>query len=245
MSGGRVKGWKTFLSATLVTLAIGGIYLFTVWRHRQNPGVAGQDQAPKETRDDVAVVRMDFPQHFDDLKNLEGKSVWMKNGYTMPYFSYANGKVDFKNRAGVIPSAQKLDVKKAIRAAPPADVDDGISHGTRQAMYVFTFPGDEKNQYATPVGVMDAGQEQYYSDLLFFYDDPHTIYSHWPKDVWAAVDAHQVKPGMNELQTRMAIGQKMHADSRNEGNRTVTYDQAGKKWTVTFANDRATGIKPG
>jgi hypothetical protein len=240
-----VKGWKVFLIATLITLAIGGIYLFTVWRHRQNPGVAGQDAAPKETRDDVAVVRMDFPQHFDDLKNLEGKSVWMKNGYTMPYFPYVNGKVEFAKRVGVIPSAQKLDVRKAIKAAVPADVDDGISHGSRQAMYVVTLPGDERNQYATPVGVMDAGQEQYYSDLLFFYDDPHSIYSHWPKDVWAAVDGHQVKPGMNELQTRMAIGQKMHPDSRNEGNRIITYDQDGKKWTVTFANDRATEIKRG
>ena len=156
-----------------------------------------------------------------------------------------NGKAEFTKRFGVIPSAQKLNVKKAIKVAVPANVDDGISHGTRQAMYVFTLPGDDKNEYATAVGVMDAGQEQYYSDLLFFYDDPHAIYSHWPKDVWTAVDTHQVKPGMNELQTRMAIGQKMHPDSQNEGNRTVTYDQDGKRWAVTFANDRATEIKPG
>jgi len=35
------------------------------------------------------------------------------------------------------------------------------------------------------------------SDILFFYDDPHMIYDHWSKDVWAAIDAHQVKPGMS------------------------------------------------
>lgn len=239
-----MKGWKVFLGATLITLAVGGIYLFTVWRHRQNPGAVGQDAAPKETMDDVAVVRMEFPQHFDDLKDLEGKSVWMKNGYTMPYFAYVNGKAEFAKRVGVVPSVQKLDVKKAIKAVVPKDVDDGISHGNRQAMYVFTLPG-EQTEYAMPVGVMDVEQEQYYSDLLFFYDDPHTIYSHWSMDVWTAVDAHQVKPGMSELQTRMAIGQKMHADRRTEGNRTVTYDQDGKKWTVTFANDRATEIKQG
>ena len=236
-----MKGWKIFLVATTITLAIGGSYLFTVWRHRQNSGVVGQDTAPKETMDDVAVVRMEFPQHFDDLKDLEGKSVWMKNGYTMPYFPFVNGKVEFAKRVGVIPSAQRLDVKKFIKAAAPNDVDDGISHGSRQAMAVFTLPGANA-EYATPVGVMDAGGEQYYCDLLFFYDDPHTIYSHWPKDLWAAIDAHQVKPGMNELQTRMAIGQKMHPDSQNEGNRTVTYDQDGKKWTVTFANNRATHV---
>ena len=69
-------------------------------------------------------------------------------------------------------------------------------------------------QYATPVGAIDGSEEQYYSDLLFFYDDPHMIYANWPKDVWAAIDAHQVKPGMNELETRLALGQKMQTDIR-------------------------------
>jgi len=204
-----------------------------------------QGQQQQLTADDVAVVKMEFPSHFEDLKDEEGKSVWMKNGYTMPYFPYAAGKVDFKKRVGVIPPLQKLEVKKAIKAAVPTDVDDGISHGTRQAMYVFTLP-DNKQEYATPVGAMEGAEEQYYSDLLFFYDDPHSIYTHWPTDVWAAVDAHQAKPGMNELQTRLALGQKIQTDSPSaEGNRTVTYDLNGKKWTVTFHDDKATAIKQG
>jgi len=240
-----VKHWKIVVIPTLITLAIGGMYLFSVWRHRQNPGVIGQQDASQNlTMDDVAVVRMEFPQHFEDVQDLQGKSVWMKNGYTMSYFPYAGGKVEFAKRVGVIPSAQRLDVKKAIKAAVPKDVDDGISHGSRQAMVVFTLPGGTE-QYAMPVGAMDGGEEQYYCDLLFFYDDPHTIYTNWPKDVWAAVDAHQVRQGMNELQTRMAIGQKMRADGQKEGDRTVTYDQDGKKWIVTFVKDRATAVKGG
>lgn len=240
-----MKPWKIVVIPTLIMLVIAGIYMFSVWKKRQNPGVVSQGQEQKLTADDVAVVRMEFPAHFDDLKDEEGKSVWMKNGYTMPYFPYAGGNVDFKKRVGVIPPLEKLELKKAIKAAVPADVDDGISHGSRQAMYVFTLPGDEKQEYATPVGAMDAGGEQYYSDLLFFYDDPHTIYANWPKDVWAAVDGHQAKPGMNELQTRLALGQKVQADSQTEGNRTVTYDLDGKKWTVTFVNDRATKVQNG
>ena len=239
-----MKPWKIFVIPTAIMLVIASIYIFTIWKKRHNPGVVGQEQ--KLTMDDVVVVRMEFPAHFDDLKDLEGKSVWMKNGYTMPYFPYAGGKVDFKKRLGVIPPLQKLDIRKAIKASLPAEVDDGISHGQRQALFVFTLAGDEKHEYATPVGAMDAGEEQYYDDLLFFYDDPHTIYSHWPKDVWAAVDARQVKPGMNELQTRLAIGQKIQTDNpRTEGNRTVTYDADGKKWTVTFVNDRATTVRGG
>ena len=38
---------------------------------------------------------------------------------------------------------------------------------------------------------VDGSQEEYFSDVLFFYDDPHTIYDNWPKNVWAAIDAHQ------------------------------------------------------
>ncbi len=241
-----MKPWKIVVIPTAIMVVIAGIYMFSVWKRRQNPGVVNQGQEQKLTADDVAVVRMEFPSHFEDLKDGEGKSVWMKNGYTMPYFPYAGGKVDFKKRVGVIPPLQKLDLKKATKVAVPADVDDGISHGTSQAMYVFTFPGDEKKEYATPVGAMDGSEEQYYSDLLFFYDDPHTIYTNWPKDVWAAVDAHQAKQGMNELQTRLALGQKIQTDNpQAEGNRTVTYDADGKKWTVTFVNDRATKIQNG
>ena len=64
-----------------------------------------------------------------------------------------------------------------------------------------------------------------------------------PKNVWAAIDAHQVLPGMSELQTRMSIGHNQHSDGSCEGNRTVSYDQAGKQWTVTFVNNHATVIK--
>jgi hypothetical protein len=236
-----VKTWKIVVIPTAITLLVGGVYLFTVWRHRQNLGVVGQGADQPLTMDDVAVVRMEFQQHFEDVQELQGKSVWMKNGYTIAYFPYAGGRVEFATKAGVIPSAQKLDVKKVIKAAVPSGVDDGIEHGSRQAMVVFTMP-ESADEFATPVGFLQGNEETYYCDLLFFYDDPHAIYTNWPKDVWAAVDAHQVKPGMNELQTRMAIGQKMHPDSRNEGNRTVTYDQNGKKWTVTFVKDRATVV---
>jgi hypothetical protein len=48
---------------------------------------------------------------------------------------------------------------------------------------------------------------------------------------------------MSELQTRMSIGQKIQSESSLEGNRTVTYDQAGKTWTITFVDNKATTIK--
>jgi outer membrane biogenesis lipoprotein LolB len=41
----------------------------------------------------------------------------------------------------------------------------------------------------------------------------------------------------------MAVGDKLHAGGDQEGDRTVTYDQDGKQWTVTYEKNRATAIK--
>jgi hypothetical protein len=159
----------------------------------------------------------------------------------MPYYSYAGGHVEFGKKVGLIPAATRIEVKKIIKAAVPPTLDDSIAHGSRQVFAVFALAGSD-GLFATPIGVMEGSQEGYYTDELFFYDDPHGIYDHWPKDVWAAVDAHQVKQGMSEVETRMAIGQKMHPDGDKEGDRTVTYDQDGKKWIITYVKNRATAV---
>lgn len=79
-----MKTWQKILIPFGITTLIGGIYLFIVFRHRAEPGVAGKQ--PQLTADQVAIVRMEFPQHFEDVKDLEGKSLWMKSGYSMPYY---------------------------------------------------------------------------------------------------------------------------------------------------------------
>jgi hypothetical protein len=238
-----LKTWQKILIPTVITLLIGGIYLAIVFHQRSRPAVNQNQPEQKLSADDIAVVRMEFPQHFDDVKDLEGKSVWMKNGYSMPYYPYTGGRVEWTKPAGLIPPAQQLEVKKIVKAVAPASVHDNIEHGDHQAMVVFALPGGME-QYATPVGLLDGPvDEHYFSDELFYYDDPHTIYSNWAKDVWTAVDAHQVKPGMSELQTRMAIGMKATYDSQTEGDRTVDYDVNGKHVKVTYSHNKATSIQ--
>jgi hypothetical protein len=238
-----MKDWQKIAIMTIITLTIGGIYLFSVFEHRRNPGVLPQTAPDQDlTPDDVAIVRMKFMTSFDDALKLQGTSVWMKNGYTMPYFPYESGHIVFSKRVGLIPSAQQLDIKKIIKAVPPDKVDDGISHGTRQAFAVFALR-NSPDLYATVIGAFDGSQEEYFCDVLFYYDDPHTIYDNWPKNIWAAIDAHQVIPGMNERQTQMSIGHEQQVDDSGGGSRTITFDQAGKKWTITFVNNHATAIK--
>src|ERR1700690_3934752 len=104
-----MQNWQKAALITFVTLTVGGIYLFSVFWQRRNPGVVpNNDAAQHETPDDVAIVRMMFMTSFDDALKLQGTSVWMKNGYTMPYFPYESGHIVFSRRIGLIPSAQQL-----------------------------------------------------------------------------------------------------------------------------------------
>jgi hypothetical protein len=237
-----VKTWQKILIPTLITVAIGGIYLFFVWMQRRDPGAVAQNpNQQKLSADDVAIVRTEFQQHFEDTLSLAGASVWMKNGYTMPYYPMRGSTIVF-HRTGLIPAAQRLDIKKIIKSIAPPTEDDRMAHGARQVFAVFAFPG-KSDLYATPIGAIQGSGEAYFCDILFYYDDPHTIYDNWPKDVWTAIDAHQAKPGMSELETRMSIGSNVQPDGQTEGDRTVTYDQAGKQWTVTYVNNHATTIQ--
>ena len=237
-----MKTWQKILIPFVITFVIGGIYLFIVFKHRQEPGVSKQQQ-PELTADQVAIVRLEFPQHFEDLKGLEGKSLWMKSGYSMPYYPYVGGRVQFTKQVALIPPDQRLDVKKVIKAVIPASIHDNIEHGDHQVLVVFALPGG-KDLFATPAGFMTGPiEEHYYDDMLFYYDDPHIIFSNWPKDVWQAVEAHQVKPGMSELQTRSAIGMRAQPDGQIEGSRTVDYDVNGKHIVVAYSHDKATSIQ--
>lgn len=238
-----MKAWKVVVIPTLITLVIGGIYLFSVWKHRQSPGVTRKPNPTEaEDRDEMVVMRAFFPTSFEDTLRLQGATVWMKDGYAIPYYPYRSGTAEFAHRAGLVPSLQRMEIKKIIKATPPRQEDDGMEHGSRQAFAIFAMPASTA-LYATPIGFMEGAQQAYYDDMLFFYDDPHSIYDYWPKEVWAAIDAHRVIAGMSELETRMAVGQKTESGSGKEGDRTVTYDQDGKKWTVTFVHNRAAEIK--
>ena len=91
---------------TAVTLAIGGGYLAWVFHERANPGFIGQpkaDGADTLSKDDLVVMKEYFPQHFDDLQRFEGTTVWMKNGYSMAYYPYVGGRVDFAMKVGLVP----------------------------------------------------------------------------------------------------------------------------------------------
>ncbi len=193
------------------------------------------------TADDVVQPRKLF---IDDLKSaheLAGKPVWVAAGYQLDYYPYAARHIDFAHRAGLLPTAEQLQIEDVLTEITPAKLATRIPHGNQQVFVVFRLPKDVR-EYATAIGYLEDSDSKFYCDDIFYYDDPHQMYKHWPADVWQAIDQHQPKPGMNELQASMALGQVQTSDSSNYGNRTVHYDVAGTDWTVTFDHNHATGI---
>jgi len=245
-----MKTWQKIALPIVLVFLIAGLRLYFVWKARQDPGVITRqaDQAKPLTQDELAVITRYYFATFDQAKQLEGKPVWIKAGYSLPYYPYVAGVVQFGKRIGVLPSAEKLSISKLVKSVAPGREENRIPHGNRQYFAVFTLDGNpdaKPGTYAAAIGYAEGNEETLYCDQLFYYEDPKTIYDNWPKSVWDAVATHEPKIGMTENQTRMAVGMLMETDSKTEGDRTVTYTAGDKKWTVTFANGVATQVKQG
>jgi hypothetical protein len=133
-------------------------------------------------------------------------------------------------------------VKDFVEQVAPKAATFRIPGGDRQVLMVFTMPNDAK-VYAVPVGYREAGLYTFYTDELFFYDDPHVLYQHWGPEIWKAVDAHQVILGMNERQVELSLGQVSKSTSKDYGNRMVVFANLGKPMAVTFVKNKVTAFR--
>ena len=71
-----------------------------------------------------------------------------------------------------------------------------IPGGDKQVLMVFTHARKRRRRsMRCRWGIKQAGQYTFYTDEIFFYDDPHELYKHWGPEIWKAVDAHQRDPG--------------------------------------------------
>ena len=94
-----------------------------------------------------------------------------------------------------------------------------------------------------PVGYVQSGDTKLLTDEIFFYDDPHQLYSYWGPQIWAAIDAHKVIPGMTERETQIALGQVSTPHGDTPGDRIVDFYNLGKPISVTFAGNKVIRIQ--
>ena len=102
----------------------------------------------------------------------------------------------------------------------------------------------EGKTYAVPIGFEADQQYKIYSDEMFFVEDPHDLYKHWPPDVWQAVEQHEVKSGMNEMQADFAIGMGVPDSGSSTSEKTVRYPNGGKPIVVVYHDGKAAAIQP-
>jgi len=174
-----------------------------------------------------------------DLKSaqqLRQQPVWVKEGYRYTYYPYANHHADFSHEAGQLLPIEKLQIKDVLLDRTPG------SKNEQQVLAVFEKDG---NTYAFPIGSLKDGNYQIYSDEMLYIQDPHELYKHWPPEVWQAIDDHQVKPGMSELQADFAIGMGIPERSNDTELKTVNYPNGGKPLNITYRDGKAAEIRQG
>ena len=98
---------------------------------------------------------------------------------------------------------------------------------------------------AVPIGAFASdGSLKLIASDVFYIQDPHQLYKHWPPDVWKAIDAHEAKVGMNELQVNSALGMPQRTGGGDYGDRTLEYSNGGKPVKVSFSGNKAVEITP-
>ncbi len=217
-----MKTWQKIAAVIVPPIVIIGVGILVIQHKRGEPSVAPQPKYQEGTlsQDQMVQPRKLFIDDLKSAKDLIGKPVWIQAGYELDYYPYVGHRVDFAKKAGVVPSVEKLSVKDIVTQKVPANVPTRVPRGNEQVFAVFTMNGDPK-EYATAIGTIQGSDSTYYCDNIFYYDDPHQMYSFWPKAIWQAIDQHHPIPGMNELQVAMALGVMQQSQSSNYGNRTV------------------------
>jgi hypothetical protein len=236
---------KAAIGGTVVlVLAVGGEVAY-LHHERNAPGPQVATQETTIDPDDLVFLKKERPSSMADVKELDGKTIWVSAGGQMDYYPYAAHHADYAKSAGTLLGAEPLAVKDAFEQVAPKSATYRIPGGDKQVLLVFTLPkaADSTTQYAVPVGYKQAGDYTFYTDEIFFYDDPHELYKHWGPKIWQAVDAHQVILGMNERQVELALGQVSKSTSMDYGNRMVVFSNLGKPMAVTFVKNQVTAFR--
>jgi len=245
-------GKKVAVAITGAMVLTVGIELLYLHHERNSPGtIAAPEEYGKVDPDDLVFLKKERPSSMADLKDLDGKTIWVSAGGQLDSYPYAAHRANYVKPAGTLLGAEPLVVKEAFEQVAPKTATYRIPGGDRQVLLVFTMPnsgsqttGDPTKEYAVPVGYRQGSDYEISTDEIFFYDDPHELYKHWGPQIWQAVDAHQVILGMNERQVELSLGQVSKSVSSEYGNRLVIYANLGKPMAVTFVKNQVTAFRP-
>ncbi|MGO9403518.1 MAG: hypothetical protein ACLPVW_08620 [Terriglobales bacterium] len=231
------KKLQVFLVAAIV-LAGGRAAYIVYERHEARKDDARPKQETLLKADYYVTPKKLHPYDLKSARQLTEQPVWVKVGYQLTYYPYdrERHKADFGHEAGTLLPLQKLAIQDVVTGVSP------LAPGIKQVLACFLL---EDKGYAVPIGAEKGADFRIYSDDIFFIEDPHDLYKHWPAEVWKKIDAHAVQAGMSELQASFAIGLGIPQGSGGYGSRTLHYPNGGKPLDIRFENDAAVEINPG
>ena len=208
-------------------------------RHEEYLAAEKQEQAKKagySNPDFYVRPKKLYPFDVKSAKQLTLQPVWVVDGYRYTYYWYVPvaKSVDFAHEAGLLGPLERLEIKDVMAVS--------ATGGRKQVVATFDKDG---HSFAVPIGFESDGQYKIYSDEMFYVEDPHELYKHWPADVWQAVTQHEVKPGMNELQADFAVGMGVPDAGGSSEEKTVRYPNGGKPLVVIYRDGKAAEIKAG
>src|SRR5579872_424271 len=231
---------KIQIDLALALVVAGARAAYILYERHQDYVAAQKQQQAKaagySNADYYVTPRKLHPYDLESARALTQQPVWVKEGYRYTYYRYVPvvKSVDFKHDEGLLGPIERLEIKDVLAVAAPG--------GRKQVVATFDKDG---HSYAVPIGFESDGQYKIYSDEMFYIEDPHELYKHWPADVWQAVAQHEVKPGMNELQADFAVGMGVPDAGATSEEKTVRYPNGGKPVVVTYRDGKAAEIKTG
>lgn len=229
--------------ALVVAMVVAGLRAGYILYQRHEDNVAAEKQkraqnAGYSNPDYYVTPKKLYPYDLKSAKQLTQQPVWVKEGYRYTFYRYdpATKHVDFEHEAGMLLPIEQLAVKDVVTATPSG------AGQRKQVMAVFEKEG---KTYAVPIGFETEGEYKIYSDEMFFIENPRDLYKHWSADVWNAVEQHEIKPGMNEMQADFAVGMGVPDAGDSSYEKTVRYPNGGKPLVVVYHDGKAAEIKPG
>jgi hypothetical protein len=245
MEADRRKRFQIILGVLLLLVVLRTAYLF-YQRHQASKPVQKQ-VTYSANLDDYVLPPKIYPFDLKSArKEMVGKTVWVKAGNQLPFYPYnsASKQAELNRQAGLLPPLQKLEIKEVSSQRIPKTLAEGqVAVVQHELMAIFAEP-DHPGPYAVSIGTNTGEDFNFIVNDLFFFADPHELYKHWPADVWSAIEQHQAKAGMNELQVSFALGTAGDFGPGDYGTRTVEYTNNGNPVKVTFEKNKAVIVAP-
>jgi hypothetical protein len=239
------KRFQYILGILLVLLFVRLVFIFYQRHEAQKP--VEKKITYSSNMDDYVIPPKIHPYDLKSAeKELVGKTIWVRAGNSVHYYPYSSAShaADLKHEKGLLPPLAKLQVKQVfLQRTHAGNLAEGqVAVVQKQILAAFQM-ANEPDTYAVPIGAATGDDFNFTANDLFFFTDPHELYKHWPPETWQAIDNHEVKPGMNEIQVSMALGTSA-TGSGEYGNRTLEFTNNDHPVTVTFEKNRAVSVTP-